>query len=105
MLWSIIRTAATMAANLLVLPWLSMRIRTARDRDRAIVIEAVARAIAAEVVMAYPTSGWAALLEEVITLLGNQLPPGARTENVQVLHRVATKALTEALAAKNAAGV
>lgn len=66
-----------------------------RNLARAQTMEIVAASIARQLVIEYPNTEWAVLVELAVRLLGEQVPEGSRTANPEVLRRVAIDALSK----------
>lgn len=80
--------------EIVIAPLIAVWIQNNLARARAIKI--VAEAIAAQLLVEFPTAEWAVLLDLAVRRLGEQLPPGIRTSNAVVLRDAAVAALKAA---------
>lgn len=78
-------------AALLLGAWLSKRIVTPKDGERASLLAEIARGAAALVVSLYPKASWAELLEQTVNQIA--AAAGVPTRNAAAIQRAAAEAL------------
>lgn len=95
-MFRILRALIDPIVTIVLAPWLLSRLRHPSDLQRAQMIETVAVALAAQLVIEYPTSPLADLVNQLVTRLAAAIPPGFRTSNEDVYKRAASAALLDA---------
>lgn len=93
---TLLKQLGELALNLLIIPWIASRLKTGRDRDRAILIQVIATGVVAELIAEKPNLSWIRFVEEVVRRLGAAIPESAATENESVLWRAAYAAIAAA---------
>lgn len=89
--FKILKSLLPYLIELVVAPFIAPIIQN--NLRRAQTLETIASAVVGQLVAEYPGAEWAVLVELAVRLLGEQVPDGARTANVDVLRRVAVDAL------------